>query len=311
MEEYLFTTLPRHSSCLYLWQNDNTVVIGKYQNTIEEINREYVEENHIRVARRMSGGGAVYHDLGNLNYTIITDVDTNNSDEFTFFMDPVLKALRRLNIPAQSTGRNDIMVNGRKISGCAQYSNGDRLLCHGCIMLDTNISHLIGALNVNKLKINSYSTKSVSSHVTTINQAAASPISMDTFKKALEEEFLSGTSPSLYIPEEKDIAAINRLQREKYETWDWNYGYYSEYCIQKEHKYPFGLVKIYMNVENACISDISIRGDFFGNGDLAELENSLKGLKLDDSLENALNQLNLSYFVRGMSVQDLNTLIRY
>lgn len=311
VEEHLFTTLPRHTSCLYLWQNDNTIVIGKYQNTVEEINQNYVDKNHIRVARRMSGGGAVYHDLGNLNYTIITDADATLSGEYTFFMEPVLRALHRLHIPARSTGRNDIMVNGRKISGCAQYSSGDRILCHGCIMLDTDTSRLAEALNVNKLKIDSYSTKSVSSHVATINQIAASPISMEHFKKILEKEFLQGNTSSIYTPSKEELYAIDRLQHEKYETWNWNYGYYSDYRIQKERKYPYGLVKIHMNVEKACIRDILFSGDFFGNGNIEVFQNSLKGLRLDDEFENALEHLDISYYIHGMTSQDLNTLIKY
>lgn len=310
-EEHLFSTLPPHTACLYLWRNDRTVVIGNYQNAVEEIDPEYIEAHQIKVARRMSGGGAVYHDLGNLNFSIILDDGAAQPDEFLSLAEPVLQALHRLHVPAELTGRNDIMIHGRKISGCAQYRSGDRLLCHGCIMLDTDLRHLLGALNVHQLKIDSYSTKSVSSHVAAINQCVPSPIPMARLIEAIKESFLSGANARPYVPSSEDLRAIERLRTEKYGTWDWNYGHYAEYRIQKEQRYPYGLIKLSMNVQDACIQDILIQGDFFGDGDIQELTGALKGLRLDDSLEEALEALDIPAFIHGMSARELGLFLRF
>lgn len=309
VEEHLFSSLPQSSSCLYLWQNNKTVVIGKYQNAIEEINRDYVLRHQIQVARRMSGGGAVYHDLGNLNYTLITEDLPGRSDSFDFFIEPVLRALHKLRIPAERTGRNDITVNGRKVSGCSQYKSGTRLLCHGCIMLDTDLGQLSKALNVNQLKIASYSTKSVSSHVDTINNVSPVRITMTQFKDALTREFLADTPCIFYEPTLDDLADIETLKKEKYSSWDWNYGHYFEYNIVREKKFPYGLVQIHMDVENARIQNIQIRGDFFGDRDIHDLERALTGLRLDNTLEHSLQSLNIPHFIHGMSVYDLTDLL--
>ena len=187
LEEYVFERMDKSKSYFLLWQNDNTIVVGKYQNTAEEIDQAYVDAHHIRVARRLSGGGAVYHDRGNLNFTFIVDRADAPGLNFKIFVRPVVEALARFGVHAEFTGRNDLTIDGMKFSGNAQYARRGRLLHHGCIMLDSNLTSVTDALRVKEAKFDSKAVKSVRSRVTTINAHAPAPISMEDFKGALKE----------------------------------------------------------------------------------------------------------------------------
>ena len=177
LEEYVFEHLDRSYSYFMLWQNFNTIVVGKYQNTAEEINQSFVDEHGIRVVRRLSGGGAVFHDRGNLNFTFIVDQGSNPDFNFKVFVEPVVQALDRFGIHAEFNGRNDITIDGMKFSGNSQYTRHGRLLHHGCIMLDSNLTNVADALKVKDAKFDSKAVKSVRSRVTTINSHASVPIS--------------------------------------------------------------------------------------------------------------------------------------
>ena len=185
LEEYVFERMDKSKSYFMLWQNDNTIVVGKYQNTAEEIDQAYVDAHHIRVARRLSGGVAVYHDRGNLNFTFIVDQADAPGLNFKIFVEPVIRALARFGVHAAFTGRNDLTIDGMKFSGNAQYARRGRLLHHGCIMLDSNLTSVADALRVKEAKFASKAVKSVRSRVTTINAHAPAPISMEEFKEAL------------------------------------------------------------------------------------------------------------------------------
>ena len=310
-EEVAFTALDPSESYLMLWQNDNTIVVGKFQNTAEEIDQEYVDAHGIRVARRLSGGGAVYHDAGNLNYTLIVDRKQFEDFNFRIFVEPVVRTLARFGVQAECNGRNDVTIGGKKFSGSSQYAKGERLLHHGCIMLDSDLSVVSRALNVNRAKIESKGIKSVSSRVTTVNANAPRPISMAAFKAALTEEIFAGAPVRRHAFTERERAQIETLRREKYSTWDWNYGYCGNYALRREKKFPAGLVTVHMNAEGGHIGDVRIRGDFFGNGDLAELESAMRGLALDEKLEAALEKLNVPHYISGVTAGDLAALLRY
>ena len=172
LEEYVFEQMDRSRAYFMLWQNSNTIVVGKYQNTAEEINQAFVDAHGIRVVRRLSGGGAVYHDTGNLNFTFIVDQDTAPGLNFKIFVRPVVEALARFGVHAEFTGRNDLTIGGMKFSGNSQYAKHGRLLHHGCIMLDSNLTDVADALRVKQAKFDSKAVKSVRSRVTTINTHA-------------------------------------------------------------------------------------------------------------------------------------------
>ncbi len=310
LEEYAFEKLDRSCDWLILWQNYNTIVIGKYQNTIEEINTEYVREHGISVARRLSGGGAVYHDRGNLNYTIIVDKNDNFDFNFRYFALPVTEALKKFGLQAEFSGRNDVTIGGKKFSGNSQYVKKNRIMHHGCIMLDSNLGSVAEALRVKPAKLESKSTKSVRSRVTSINANLEKPVSMDEFKAELKNQVAAGNPLEIYRLTEYDVAEIQKLRDEKYATWEWNYGFSPEYKIRKETKFDGGIVTAHMEVEKGRINEIKIFGDFFGNRDISDLERALQGIPLDKNLENYLEKIHFEEYMRGVSVDELAGLLR-
>ena len=310
LEEYLFEELGRSRPCFMLWQNDNTIVVGKYQNTAEEINQAFVDAHHIRVARRLSGGGAVYHDKGNLNFTFVVDQGSNPAFNFKIFVQPVVEALARFGVHAEFTGRNDLTIDGMKFSGNAQYARHGRLLHHGCIMLDSNLTSVADALRVKEAKFASKAVKSVRSRVTTINAHAPAPISMADFKGALRACAMASGELEPYALTEADVLAVQKLRDEKYATWAWNYGFSPPYDMVRERKFPAGLVTTHLSAEGGKIKAVRLYGDFFGSGELGELESAMAGLPLDGRLAEALEALHVEHYMSGITAAELAALLR-
>ena len=309
LEEYVFERMDKSKSYFLLWQNDNTIVVGKYQNTAEEIDQAYVDAHHIRVARRLSGGGAVYHDRGNLNFTFIVDRADAPGLNFKVFVRPVVEALARFGVHAEFTGRNDLTIDGMKFSGNAQYARRGRLLHHGCIMLDSNLTSVADALRVKEAKFDSKAVKSVRSRVTTINAHAPAPISMEEFKEALKECAMASGELEPCTLTEEDLAAIRKLRDEKYATWAWNYGFSPAYDMRREMKFPAGLVTAHLSAEGGKIKAVRFYGDFFG-GELGELEGAMVGLPLDGHLTEALEALRVGDYMSGITAEELSRLLR-
>ena len=309
LEEYVFERMDKSKSYFLLWQNDNTIVVGKYQNTAEEIDQAYVDAHHIRVARRLSGGGAVYHDRGNLNFTFIVDRADAPGLNFKVFVRPVVEALARFGVHAEFTGRNDLTIDGMKFSGNAQYARRGRLLHHGCIMLDSNLTSVADALRVKEAKFDSKAVKSVRSRVTTINAHAPAPISMEDFKGALKECAMASGELEPCTLTEEDLAAIRKLRDEKYATWAWNYGFSPAYDMRREMKFPAGLVTAHLSAEGGKIKAVRFYGDFFG-GELGELEGAMVGLPLDGHLTEALEALRVGDYMSGITAEELSRLLR-
>ncbi|MBQ7703521.1 MAG: lipoate--protein ligase [Firmicutes bacterium] len=310
LEEHVFSCLSRSESYFMLWQNDNAIVIGKYQNALEEVNQKVVDELGIRVARRLSGGGAVYHDLGNLNFTFITDNDSAKGLNFRVFVNPVVEVLCDMGLNAEFTGRNDILVNGMKISGNSQYVKQGRVMHHGCIMLSTDLSKVAEALRVREAKFTSRSSKSVRSRVTTINAEAPREITMEEFKAALRDRILGTGEVERYELTEADEQAIRELRDSKYATWEWNYGRSGQYEMRREAKFPAGLVTVDLTAEDGVIRDIRFSGDFFGNGAIEDLEAGLRGVRLDSRLAERIRELGLEEYMAGIDPEELAELIR-
>ena len=309
LEEYVFERMDKSKSYFMLWQNDNTIVVGKYQNTAEEIDQAYVDAHGIRVARRLSGGGAVYHDKGNLNFTFIVDRADAPGLNFKIFVEPVIQALARFGVHAAFTGRNDLTIDGMKFSGNAQYARRGRLLHHGCIMLDSNLTSVADALRVKEAKFDSKAVKSVRSRVTTINAHAPAPISMEDFKRALKECAMASGELEPCTLTEEDLAAIRKLRDEKYATWAWNYGFSPAYDMRREMKFPAGLVTAHLSAEGGKIKAVRFYGDFFG-GELGELEGAMVGLPLDGHLTEALEALRVGDYMSGITAEELSRLLR-
>lgn len=310
LEEYVFEKLDQNEEYFMLWQNDNTIVVGKYQNTAQEINQEFVDQNHIRVARRLSGGGAVYHDKGNLNFTFIVS-EEGHGLQFRQFIQPVIRALAKLGIHAEFTGRNDITIDGKKISGNSQYVKRGRIMHHGCILVDSNLTNVSEALRPKEAKFESKSAKSVASRVTTIHACSPKEITVEIFKKALAEEVLQGSGAREYELSEADLAEIQKLVDEKYRTWEWNYGKSGNYNYQKSQKYDFGMVEISAVVKEGVLQEVRIYGDFFGNGEIADLEQALQGEALDENLAGRIaDKIDVDHYIHSMTALDLQKQLR-
>lgn len=278
MEEYLLKNFSE--DIFILWRNEPAIIVGKNQNTISEVNVEYVKENSIPVVRRLTGGGAVFHDLGNINFTFISTNDHKSFNNFRKFTQPIIDVLKSLNVEAEFSGRNDLVIQGRKFSGNAQCNYKDKVMHHGTLLFSSEIKDLSAALKVKPSKFEGKAVKSVASRVTNISEHLKSTLSIIQFKgmvmNHIAKEKESGT---VYKFSEEDIKNINKLVEEKYSTWQWNFGNSPKYSFTNEFKYSGGNVEIRLNVDKGLIKDVKIYGDFFGKCDVSEIENALIGVR--------------------------------
>jgi lipoate-protein ligase A len=304
LEQYVFDCMDRSQEYFMLWRNDNTIVVGKNQNTIAEINQDFVEKHHINVVRRLSGGGAVYHDLGNLNFTIIVSKTNDMSDfDFSRFNKPVVRALAKLGVKAEISGRNDITIDGKKFSGNAQYIKQGRIMDHGAILYNVDLTVLSKALKVSKDKIESKGVKSVRAHVTNVLDCMEKKVPLETFMKMLVEEMAGSEEIVPHTLTDEEIAAVKKLEAERYDKWEWNYGYSPKYDIQKERYLPgCGKFQIHMNVKDGRITDFDIFGDYFGNKEKDELKPYLIGAQVNkEDLNRALKDVDIEEYFHNLS----------
>ena len=233
LEQYVFDRLDPSCHYFMLWQNANAIIVGKHQNTIAEINAAYVKEHDIQVVRRLSGGGAVYHDLGNINFTFIADTGDASQFDFSTFCRPVVKALHSIGVPAEINGRNDMTLDGRKFSGNSQYMKHGRVMHHGTLMFDSDLEVVSQALAVSKDKIESKGLKSVRSRVTNIKPYVKEDIATADFFRILREFMFEEYQLQSYPLTEDDLAAVRELQHQVYDQWEWNFGRSPACQIQK------------------------------------------------------------------------------
>lgn len=311
LDEYVVSSLDPSEDYFYFYQNKPAVIIGRNQNTIEEVNREYVNENNIIVVRRMSGGGAVYHDLGNVNFSFVVDYKPEDFNNIERFAKAIVKALEKLGINAEFSGRNDITIDGKKISGNAQYITKGRILHHGTLLFDSDLTVLSKALNVKPEKILSKGVKSVKSRVTNIKEYLKDDISIPTFKEMLLKYVfeVEGSELNEYILTPEDMKNITKLRDEKYATWEWNFGNAPEFDLVRSHRFDGGEIQVRMNVRDGIITDIKFFGDFMSVRDISEVEKQLKGQKFkNDAIKAALSKLNLKDYFGSISLEEIASL---
>ncbi len=280
LEDYLLNEA-EEDDYVFFYIHKPSIIVGKYQNTIEEVNKDFIDENNIIVARRLSGGGAVYHDHGNLNFSFVHKATKKDVNNFKKFTKPVVDALQELGLNSHLSGRNDILIDDKKISGNAQYFTNDRLLHHGTLLYDSEMSNLVKALKVKELKIKSKGIKSIKSRVANISDFLNKKIPIEDFKEYLLKSFYESRDIEKYELDDKALSYIERKVKDKYSTWDWNWGKSPNYEIQKIDKFPFGILDTRIDIKNGVISKCKIYGDYFSKKDIANLENSLIGLKYD------------------------------
>lgn len=304
MEEYFLKNTDE--DIFLLWRNDSAIIVGKNQNTLSEINYNYVKENKIDVVRRQSGGGAVFHDLGNINFTFIS-CNNNSFSDFKRFTMPIIDALKGLNIDAEFSGRNDLLIDGRKFSGNAQYNYKNKVMHHGTLLFSSQINDLSSALKVKASKFEGKSVKSVKARVTNISDHIKNPMDILEFKDYLMNFVLSSDKENyMYELSEEDTNSINNLVEEKYSTWDWNFGLSPKYSLNNELKYPGGNVEFSLNVEKGIIRNIKFFGDFFGKEDVSFIEESLLNVKHNEnSIKEALSNIEINNYFLGADVDIL------
>lgn len=307
LEAYAFRELVDEDELFILWINEPAIIIGKHQNTIQEINKEYTDANGIHVVRRLSGGGAVYHDLNNLNYTIISNKSAEGAFDFKTFSQPVIETLADLGVKAEFTGRNDLEIDGKKFCGNAQAYYKGRMMHHGCLLFDVDMTVLGNALKVSKDKIESKGVKSVRARVTNILSELPEKITVGEFSDKILDK-MKETYPDMteYVLTDNDLAKIQESYESQFNTWDWTYGAAPEYTIERDVRYPAGKITTYANVENSIIKSIKIYGDFFGVRGVEDIEELLSGTRYEytDVLEKLKTIDTTQYFSR-MTVEEV------
>jgi len=299
-EQHLFDT-QKTQDIFMLWQNDNAIIIGKNQNADAEINRNFVDQRGICVARRLSGGGAVYHDMGNLNFTFI--MSDKKDIDFQYFCQPVMQALAQFGIIAEAGGRNDITIDGKKFSGNAQYRKDGRVMHHGTIMFDCDLDAMQTALTPGDVKLEGKGVKSVRSRVTNIKEHLADEITLADFAAALVKNVLGSSGLQIYQPSNHDMAAITRLQDEIYATWQWNFGASPQYTVQKKQRVQgCGTLDFYLDIKHGKIQAIQCFGDFFSDKPFLHLAQHLVGCSLQKlSIAAAIENININEYFYNLS----------
>ncbi len=308
-EEYLFKYLPlEEEEYVTLWQNGPAVIIGKNQNAWAEINRDYIEANEVKVVRRITGGGAVYHDLGNLNFSFVTKDQAKGKIDFSIYYKPIVAALRAMGVEAELSGRNDITVDGKKVIGASQSIWKGRVLSNGCILFDVKMESLASALNVRPEKLVTKGIASVKARVTNIKPYLGMEKDVDDFKALLLKEIFRqfGEEPREYKLTEKDRQEILKIKESRFGRKEWNWGQSPKGSFSNGAKFPFGWVEISTNIVGGKLKDVVILGDFFGTEDVAEISKALEGADYDKkSIEAVLGDFELVKYFGQTEAKDL------
>lgn len=311
LEQYVFDYMDRTQEYFMLWQNDNTVVIGKNQNAFAEVNQRIADEKKITVVRRLSGGGAVYHDLGNLNFTFILDAKDASDLDIRLFCQPIAALLRSLGVPAEVNGRNDITIEGKKFSGNSQYLKQGRIMHHGTLMFRSDLSVVADVLQVSADKFQSKAAKSVKSRVTNIAPYLPEGFTLEQFKTLLLRYILKTDTIEPYVFSKEELAAIEKIKAERYDTWEWNFGRSPAYSVIKSRRFEnCGKIEVHMNTQNGSITELQFFGDYFGVKPSEALADYLTGIKLDrPALEHHLADIPIEQYFHGLSKKDFLDLL--
>ena len=305
VEEYLFKN--SDEECFLLWQNEPTVVIGKNQNAFAEVNLDFVKEKNIHVARRITGGGAVYHDFGNLNYSYISTKSDAEID-FLQFTVPIISALKKMGVLCELSGRNDILIGDKKISGNAQANYNSRVLHHGTLLFDSDLEILSSALKIDREKIQSKAIKSVKTRVTNIKPYLNDDISVLEFAQNIAQSVAKEYNAQFFeILENEEISTL--YQRNASEEWLFpKRDYLTNYSFSSKKKFDFGIISVNFSMSGEIISNAKIEGDFFQKKDVRELEDMMLGKSFSEMLSLA-KDINFSDYIHGMKKEDFFTLL--
>jgi lipoate-protein ligase A len=302
VEEYLFRSTD--DDIFMLWQNAPTVVVGKNQNVYAEVDVEHAKHHGALITRRITGGGAVYHDLGNVNYTFITSDKKAKSLDYEYFTRPIISALAMLGLKCEMSGRNDLLCEGRKFSGNAQHTANGRILHHGTLLFDTDLEDMSHVLRIDKEKLEYNAVKSHKSRVVNLKELLGADVSVGDFIDAIERFVVSELgAEKVEMTGNPEIASI--FARNQSDEWIYSdKRYLTNYKVFRRKKYPFGIVKLEMKLDRDIIDDIVISGDFFERESVEDLENLIKGRRLGD-----LDGIEVSKYIDKMTTSELSDLM--
>lgn len=306
-EEYMMKHF--NDDIFMLWRAERSVLIGKNQNAIAEINYDYVKENNIDVVRRLSGGGTVFCDLGNTNFAFIV-TDKKSFSDFRKFTKPILEVLQKLGVNAEFSGRNDLTIEGKKFSGNAQYKYKDRLLHHGTLLFSSDLGDLTKSINPPKIKYESKGISSVKSRVTNIKAHLKDDIDIMKFRKLINNHILETVDDAeFYQFTESDIKEIESIEKERFNTWAWNYGNSPKFKSTNSNKFKGGVLEIHYEILKGKIQGVKFFGDFFSRHDVSDIETKLINvLHEENEIKSALSQFNLDDYFKNISADEVVSL---
>lgn len=309
MEEYVLLNAPINDSYFLFYINSPSIIVGKNQNALEEFNKSYADEKGIQVIRRLSGGGTVYHDLGNLNFSFITNYDGKNFHNYSKFVRPIVTALNKMGVPAELNSRNDIYVKGRKISGNAQFAQKGRMLSHGTLLLNADLDKVINSLYVGDVNILSKSIKSVRSKVANITEFLLKDLNMDEFKEIILNAIFEGKEHvDEYVLNEEDWRMIHQISQDKYKQWEWNFGRSPKFEVVKSNRFPLGNIEVKLIIEHGLINHAVIIGDFLE--EVTHIENLLLGVPYHlQGIEDALTNVDIQFYSGQVQKEDFIKLL--
>ena len=313
LEEHVLRNRVENDDLLLFYVNAPAIIIGRNQNTIEEINADVVNNRGIRVVRRISGGGAVYHDLGNLNFSFMTRDVSARFNRYDLFNQPVVEVLRSLGVPAEIGGRNDILAEGRKISGNAQFATAGRMFSHGTLLLDSNLDDVTAALRPKPGKVESKGVKSIRSRVANIAEFLREPIGVTELRDRILERIF-GTSDSAHVPsltlDDSDWRAAHELLERRYGSWSWNFGEDPPCNVQRTQRFLAGEIDARLDVHGGRITAARFFGDYMGRAEVGELEALLRGTTYDrESLSAVLGTVDVREYFGDIAASDVLALL--
>ena len=310
LDEYAMKHIDVEEDFFFLWQNKPSVIVGNNQNTVEEVNQAFIDKNNIKVARRVSGGGAVYHDFGNLNFTFIINVDDPGEVNYKKYVQPIIDALASMGVEANASGRNDILVNGLKISGNAQRMSNGKLMHHGTLLYDVNLEDMVQALNVAEDKYISKGVKSVRSRVTNIKEHLKDSGSIEDFWQALQYYLSNEGRDKEIVLSDKDLALIELEAANRFSTWNWIYGESPQFDLINSKRLDGGKLEIKLNVEKGYIKELRFFGDFLGLKDVSVIEDRLSNVRFSKGdIEEVLDNFDLKIYFGSISKDEILSLM--